>query len=87
MNSENFIDKNKEMLIQEMASTINMINSDINNIIEIPEESGKTTEKIIHGLALNVGYLTAIFNQYYVLLTGKISEQKQIGFRSLDEDK
>jgi nanoRNase/pAp phosphatase (c-di-AMP/oligoRNAs hydrolase) len=87
MNSDEFINKNKNMLIQEMASTINMINLDINNIIEIPEESVKATEKIIHGLALNVGYLTAIFNQYYVLLTGKISEQKQIGFKSLEEDK
>ena len=85
MKADELIEKNKEMLLQEMSTAINGLNTDINSIINVNDESGMITEKIIHGVALNVGYLTALFNQYYVLLTGETNETKPMGFRSFNE--
>jgi len=78
-NKSDFINKNKEMLIEEMGKAINQLNLTIEDIIAINDPL--LTEKYIHNIALNIGCLTALFNQYYIMNTGIIEEDKKIGFQ------
>ena len=81
--SDDFLAKNKQVLLEELASSIQTLNIFVNELLETEE-----TDKIVIGLAYHIGNLTGLFNQYTILETKEFpKEERQIGFRSLNEEK
>ena len=87
---ETFIAKNKNALLEEMAENITHINSLINSAIqtgpiENPVHELSIMKNILIAVAQNTGALTTCFNQYMIFETGKVPEEKRIGFGALLE--
>ena len=88
-----FEEKNKNALLEEMAESINSINSLIAAATqagptENPAHEASLLKNYLIALAQNVGSLTSCYNQYIVFDTGAIQEEKLIGFNSmLNEEK
>ena len=82
-----FIEENKEVLIDEMAQTISKMNSIISSVLQTPitpEVDGSVMRTYFMAQAMQIGSLTSLFNQYYVLLKGAIpKENRPVGFASL----
>lgn len=86
--SEDFIEKNKDAILQEMSQSLSSLNSYMNDVLnsEIqPETDGLYMRTISMAMSHQIGYLTALFNQYYVLNSGEIPKQKPIGFGALTD--
>lgn len=86
---DNFIIKNKEALLEEMSSQLNLMNEILNDCVNndvIGDQSInlEILNKCIINFSKSLGYIIACYNQYYALLTGNIGEEtKPIGFNSL----
>lgn len=89
---ENFVAKNKNALIEEMAENINNINALINAATqagptEDPAHELSVIKNVVIAMAQNAGALTSCFNQYIIFETGNVTEEKRIGFQALLKDK
>jgi hypothetical protein len=85
---EAFIEKNKKVLMEEMADNINAINSLISAATqagptEDPAHELSIVKNVIIAIAQNTGALTSCYNQFMIFETGSISEERLIGFQSL----
>lgn len=86
--SEEFINKNKEAILEEISQSLTSLNSYINEILTSdinPETDGLYMRTMTMAISHQLGYLTAIFNQYFVLEAGYIPKQKPIGFGILTQ--
>lgn len=88
--NKKFIEDNKEVLIEEMAEKINNLSTIVSSILESPidaEVDGSLMRTYLIAASMQIGSLTALFNQYYVLLNGVIQrEARPTGFASLIKD-
>jgi hypothetical protein len=86
-----FIEENKNALLEEMAGSLNDINDILGNVVQSPidpENDGSVMRTYMIALAHHIGSLTVLFNEYYVLKTGVLSKEKsQVGFGRLLADK
>lgn len=85
-----FIEENKNAVIEEMGSSINMMNQVINSIVETPnDESGEyAIKKLMMVLSHQIGSLTMLYNEFYILHTGIIpsdQEEQRIGFTAMHD--
>ena len=76
--------KNKSALIDEMGNSLATANEFINDAIE-QTEGGKPEALLssMIGMAHQIGYLSAVFNQYVVFERGMPAGEQKIGFRSM----
>ena len=61
----------------------------MNDVVEAPintEVDGSVMRTYMIALSMHIGNLTSLFNQYYVLLSGIVNEEKVTGFASLIKD-
>ncbi len=87
-NNKKFIEDNKGVLIEEMAEKISNLNSILASVMESPidkDADGALMRTYHMAAALQVGSLTTLFNQYYVLLKGVVrrEDNRPSGFASL----
>jgi len=84
---EQFLKENREALLEEMADSIGKMNSIIDSVLHAPisaELDGSLMRTYFAANAVQVGNLTTLFNQYYVLLKGAIPKKNRpVGFASL----
>jgi hypothetical protein len=74
---------NKKALIDEMANSINNMNEFINEAIESLAEEKSATSSLV-GIAHQIGYLSASFNQFLIFERGLPDTVEQaIGFRAV----
>jgi hypothetical protein len=83
-----FIEENKEALLEEMSGTISDLNTIIGSVLQTPIPSpqidGTLMRTYFAATAMQIGSLTALFNQYYVLLKGVVpKENRPAGFAGL----
>jgi hypothetical protein len=76
--------KNKDALLDEMGSSLANANEFINSAIEETQD-GKPENLLssVLGLAHQIGYITAVFNQYIVFERGLPEGERKIGFVSM----
>lgn len=84
---EDFLEENKDALVQEIGESIGIISTIIEEAIS-KEPSRNSLDELKNsfiGLSYKTGYLSAIFNQYYILLNKKVNKEskKPVGFSSL----
>jgi len=84
-----FIDDNKKALLEEMAESLSVLNEVITNYVNMePNENVLIQMSMIFSSMSNrIGYLTAVFNQYFSILTNEAGLNKPIGFEFLKIDK
>ena len=83
---DKFIEDNKEVLIQEIAAAITNLNSILAEAINepiSPDMDGSIMRTYFMAMGLQIGSITSLFNQYYVMVQGVVSEVKPTGFASL----
>jgi hypothetical protein len=83
---KDFIENNKNVLLDEIAKSINNLNQVIQQVISepIPEKrSGETVRTYFIAVAQNVGNLTALMNEYLALVKGINGQTRPTGFASL----
>lgn len=87
-NKEDINDINKQALIDEMAVSINNLNEFINDALETkisPDGNIIFPFSSLVGVSHQVGYLTAVFNQFVVFERGPVTkEEKKVGFRLME---
>ncbi len=87
MADEKFIEENKEVIIEEMAESISKLNTIIDSVLQAPiseELDGALMRTYFMATAMQIGSLTTLFNQYYVLLKGAFPKKKRpTGFAAL----
>jgi len=84
--ADKFIEDNKEVLIQEMATTITNLNSIIAEAVDgpiSPDMDGSAMRTYFIAMGVQIGSLTSLFNQYYVMTQGIVNKEKPTGFASL----
>lgn len=84
--NKKFIEDNKDVLIQEMAEKIEAMNTIIGGVVEQPitEVDGSVMRTYLIAIGMQVGALTTLFNEYYVLLKGIVPKgDRPTGFASL----
>ena len=83
-NKEDTIEMNKSALLDEIGNSLSTINEFVNEAIE-QTEGGKPDALLssMIGMAHQVGYITAVFNQYLVFERGVQEDNKKIGFGSM----
>lgn len=84
--NNDFIEQNKEVLLQEMADKINSLAEILGSVLENPiepESDGSVMRTYWIAAGTQIGSLTTLFNQYYVLLKGAIPEERRVGFGAL----
>lgn len=90
---EKFIEKNKEVLLEEIAINLNEMNETIiqimtSDISKNPAIDNSFLRNYIIGISQNLGYAIACFNQYNAFITGDLGKApKPIGFGALIEKK
>lgn len=91
MDNIEFFERNKNALIEEIGSSIVETNSILNEIINNGKKSRKRmkNKNLLIALGHKVGYMSAVYNQLFVLINGKEEkeEKKKIGFNSLTDFK
>lgn len=86
--SEEFLNQNKEAIIEEMGQSIQTMSGYLNEILtsDAPPEADSTfLRTIMIAMGHQLGYLTALYNQYYVITNGEVPKSKPIGFGALTE--
>ena len=86
--SEEFIQQNREAIVEEMGQSIQTMSGYLNEVLtsEIsPEVDSTFMRTIMIAMGHQLGYLTALYNQYYVITKGEIPKQKPIGFGALTD--
>ena len=86
--AEDFASLNKVAVVEEMGITLQSINNFIEELIASQDEISRSN--VMVGISHQIGYLSALYNQYKVLETGELPSKKQtrIGFATtLDENK
>lgn len=85
--NKQFIEDNKQVLIEEMAENINKMNEILGAVLSAPIDSeldGSLMRTYMMAMGMQVGSLATLFNQYYVLLKGVVQrEERPTGFASL----
>lgn len=84
--TDKFIKDNKDALIQEMATAITNLNNIIAETIDAPitpESDGLVMRTYMVAIGMQVGSLTSLFNQYYIMLQGNVVKEKIPGFAGL----
>lgn len=85
---DDFVEKNKEALVEEMQVSIHQFNSLVQAIVSTGGAERLSISSLIPGITHQIGFLSAVFNQYVILLRGNIGKitKKSIGFNNmLDE--
>jgi len=82
---DDFIEQNKMALVEEMMESISAISSIIEDAITKEAGSADDIKNSFIAMSYKTGYLSAIFNQYYIFLTNRLpsKEKKGIGFASI----
>jgi len=83
--SKGFIDKNKEIVLEEISSSLSAMNSVIGAFIE----DEIAIEKSITALSYHVGNITSLFNEFNYLYTETFPEkehERPIGFQSVSSE-
>ena len=83
---EDFKILNKKALLEEFGTSLNNLNEFVNAAIEQSETDGKVPFSALIGMSHQIGFITAVYNQYMIFeigLPGK--EQETIGFKALAE--
>lgn len=88
MADSKFIEENKDALLEEMSDTISDLNTIIGSVLQTPIPPGQLDGSLMRtyfaATAMQIGSLTSLFNQYYVLLKGIIPrENRPAGFAGL----
>ena len=86
-----FIEQNKNAVIEEMGQSVNNLNQILNSIVETPDDdSGElAVKKLLMLLGHQVGAVTMLFNEFYILYTGIIpseQEERKIGFVGMHQE-
>lgn len=86
-----FIEKNKKAIIEEMQNSLKSINGFLEEVIQneiSPEADALVMRTYMMAISHQVGYLTAVFNQYVTLMNGKVEKKdnKPIGFQAIGEE-
>lgn len=84
--SEEFLNQNKEAIIEEMGQSIQTMSGYLNEVLTAetsPESDQVFLRTMMIAMGHQLGYLTALYNQYYVIAKGEIPKQKPIGFGAL----
>jgi len=81
---DDFNSLNKKALLDELGSSLSSLNEFVNSAIELSEE-GKVPFPAIIGMSHQIGFLTAVFNQYIIFERGFQEEGEPIGFKALAE--
>jgi len=88
MADSKFIDENKEALLEEMSETLSDLNTLVGSVLQTPippsQMDGALMRTYFAAITLQIGSMTALFNQYYVLLKGIVpKENRPAGFAGL----
>jgi len=83
--SEDFTTLNKKTLLDEIGSSLVNLNEFVNDAIETSEKNNSVPVSSMLGLVHQIGYITAIYNQYSILENGLPSEKEPIGFKAMVE--
>jgi len=88
MADSKFIEENKEALLEEMSDTISDLNTIVGSVLQTPipapQSDGALMRTYFAATAMQIGSLTALFNQYYVMLKGVVpKENRPAGFAAL----
>lgn len=83
--NNDFLEKNKSAIIEEMGKELSFLGGVIDEIIgnEPNEHSIDEIKNLIIAMSYKLGSLTTLFNQYYIMLNGFSPEQRKIGFQAL----
>jgi hypothetical protein len=88
--SNEFIEKNKKALLEELVDSMNSMSEYIATAVQLEpsKEDRALLRSILIGIARTQGYASAVLNQYLVLETGEIGEEKvtPIGFQSMIDE-
>lgn len=88
--NKQFIEDNKQVLIEEMAEKINKMNEILAAVLSSPIDSdldGSLMRTYMLAMGMQIGSMSTLFNQYYVLLKGVIQrDDRPTGFASLIKD-
>lgn len=82
---DDFKSLNKKALIDEFGTSLSNLNEFVNSAIELSEEEGKVPFSAIIGMSHQIGFLTAVFNQFIILERGIPQEGEPIGFKAMAE--
>lgn len=82
---DDFKSLNKKALIDEFSSSLSNLNDFVNSAIELSEEDGKVPFSALIGMSHQIGFLTAVFNQYIIFERGFPQEGEPIGFKAMAE--
>lgn len=91
--SDDFINQNKQALLQEIGKNLNSISDIVFSIVGQPADENAQIDSTLArnaliGIAHHLGFITAVFNQYWIFETGKIPEEKHpMGFSTMTEKK
>ena len=89
--SENgdFNDKVQIAILEEMSEAFNDVGAELEQIVstEPKQDDNNFLRNRLISISQAFGYITALFNQYYILNTGVIPKEHKIGFESMHEDK
>lgn len=89
--NKDFIEDNKTALIEEISTTISSLSEIIKDVSQQepqePSIDNAYLRNYFMAVSQNIGYLVALYNQYYILLTGNIEKdvKRPIGFSALNE--
>jgi hypothetical protein len=84
-----FNDKVQNAILEEMSEAFNDVGAELDKIINTdPKENDSNfLRNRLISISQAFGYMTALFNQYYILSTGTIPKEHKIGFEAMHEDK
>jgi len=82
---DDFNTLNKKALMDEMSSSLSNLNEFLNNAMELCEEDGKVPYSALIGMSHQIGFLTAVFNQYVIFERGFSEKQEPVGFKAVAE--
>lgn len=85
-----FLEKNKSALIEELGEGLSFVGNILDEIIQIEpsEHSFEQTKNMLMAMSYKLGYINAVFNQYFIMSNGFPPEKRKIGFHSLvDKEK
>lgn len=81
---EDDVVKNKAALIDELGSALAVMNELVNDAIEKTGDGNPANLlSSMLGMAHQVGFVTAVFNQYVIFERGLVEGEKKIGFGSM----
>jgi hypothetical protein len=84
-----FNDKVQNAILEEMSEAFNDVGAELDKIINTDpkgDDSNFLRNRLI-SISQAFGYMTALFNQFYILSTGTIPKEHKIGFEAMHEEK